>query len=90
MTKKQIRNILLWEGGYYWGISFLLLATLGTVIYVPIYSAFRKMVPYASFSYPVIPMLTVAVIVLLICFATPLITFKQDIKESVVERLRKN
>ena len=38
MTKKQIRNVLLGEGGYYWSISFLLLATLGTAIYIPIYS----------------------------------------------------
>ncbi|MFZ2732064.1 MAG: FtsX-like permease family protein, partial [Blautia wexlerae] len=48
MTKKQIRNVLLWEGVYYWSISFLLLATLGTAIYIPIYSAFRRMVPYAA------------------------------------------
>ena len=90
MTKKQIRNVLLWEGGYYWSISFLLLATLGTAIYIPIYSVFRKMVPYAAFSYPVIPLLSVAAIVLLVCFVTPVITFKQGVKESVVERLRQN
>ena len=90
MTKKQIRNVLLWEGGYYWSISFLLLATLGTAIYIPIYSVFRKMVPYAAFSYPLIPLLAVAAIVLLVCFATPVITFKQNLKESVVERLRQN
>lgn len=90
MTKKEIRNVLLWEGGYYWSISFLLLATLGTAIYIPIYSAFRKMVPYAAFSYPLIPLLAVAAIVLLVCFATPVITFKQNLKESVVERLRQN
>lgn len=90
MTKKQIRNVLLWEGGYYWSISFLLLATLGTAIYIPIYSAFRKMVPYAAFHYPVISLLVVAAIVLLVCLATPVITFMQNVKQSVVERLRQN
>ena len=84
MTKKQIRNVLLWEGGYYWSISFLLLATLGTAIYIPIYSAFRKMVPYAAFHYPVFSLLVVAAIVLLVCLATPVITFMQNVKQSVV------
>lgn len=90
MTKKQIRNVLLWEGVYYWSISFLLLATLGTAIYIPIYSAFRRMVPYAAFHYPVISLLVVAAIVLLVCLATPVITFMQNVKQSVVERLRQN
>ena len=90
MTKKQIRNVLLGEGGYYWSISFLLLATLGTAIYIPIYAVFRKMVPYAAFHYPVTSLLVVAAIVLLVCLATPIITFKQNVKQSVVERLRQN
>ena len=76
--------------GAYWSISFLLLATLGTAIYIPIYSAFRRMVPYAAFHYPVISLLVVAAIVLLVCLATPVITFMQNVKQSVVERLRQN
>ena len=70
--------------------SFLLLATLGTAIYIPIYSAFRRMVPYAAFHYPVISLLVVTAIVLLVCLATPVITFMQNVKQSVVERLRQN
>lgn len=66
------------------------LATLGTAIYIPIYSAFRRMVPYAAFHYPVISLLVVAAIVLLVCLATPVITFMQNVKQSVVERLRQN
>ena len=54
------------------------------------YSAFRRMVPYAAFHYPVISLLVVAAIVLLVCLATPVITFMQNVKQSVVERLRQN
>ena len=54
------------------------------------YSAFRKMVPYAAFHYPVFSLLVVAAIVLLVCLATPVITFMQNVKQSVVERLRQN
>lgn len=45
---------------------------------------------YAAFHYPVISLLVVAAIVLLVCLATPVITFMQNVKQSVVERLRQN
>ena len=44
----------------------------------------------AAFHYPVISLLVVAAIVLLVCLATPVITFMQNVKQSVVERLRQN
>lgn len=90
MTKRQIRKVLLLEGGYYWGISFLLLITFGTGIYIPIFVAFEQMVPYATFSYPIIPLFIVAIIILLVCFATPILAYKEDISQSVVERLRQD
>lgn len=90
MTKKQIRQVLLFEGGYYWIISFLLLATLGTGIYLPLYVAFRQVVSYAAFSYPIIPLVIAAFIILIICLAVPIVTFRMDIKESVTKRLRQN
>lgn len=90
MTKKQIRTVLLFEGGYYWIISFLLLSTLGTGIYIPIYLAFEQVASYAVFSYPIFPLSVVGLIILLICLVTPIITFRVDIKESVIERLRQD
>ena len=53
-------------------------------IYIPIYSAFRRMVPYAALHYPVISLLVVTAIVLLVCLATPVRTFMQNVKQSVV------
>ena len=44
----------------------------------------------AAFHYPVFSLLVVAAIVLLVCLATPVITFMQNVKQSVVERLRQN
>lgn len=90
MTKKQIRQVLLFEGGYYWIISFLLLATLGTGIYLPLYAAFRQVASYAAFSYPIIPLIIAALIILAICLAVPAVTFCMDIKETATERLRQN
>ena len=90
MTKKQIRQVLLFEGGYYWIISFLLLATLGTGIYLPLYAAFRQVASYAAFSYPIIPLVIAAFIILVICLAVPILTFRMDIKASVTERLQQS
>lgn len=90
MTKKQIKTVLLFEGGYYWIISFLLITTLGTGIYIPLYTAFKQVAYYAAFSYPFAQILAVAVVVLLICLAVPVITFKIDIKKTVIDRLRQD
>lgn len=90
MTKKQIQQMLLFEGGYYWIISFSLLATLGTGIYIPLYAVFSKIAPYAMFSYPLAPLAIAALIILTICLMVPIITFRLDMKEPIIERLRQN
>ncbi len=90
MTKKQIAEMLFWEGFYYWAVSFLLLGTVGTGIYISVYSALRKMAPYAALSYPFMPVFAVAAVVLLVCFAASYISFKQEIKQSIAKRLRQS
>ena len=88
MTKKQIKTVLLFEGGYYWIITFLLIATLGTGIYIPLYMAFKQAAYYAVFSYPFAQIFVIAVIVLLICLVVPVVTYKIDIRKTVIDRLR--
>ncbi|MBD5535894.1 MAG: ABC transporter permease [Lachnospiraceae bacterium] len=90
MTKKQIKTVLLYEGGYYWLISFVLLITLGTGIYISLYRSFKEVVSYASFSYPVLPLLIVAGSVFVVCLVVPIITFNLNGDKSVVERLRES
>lgn len=88
MTKQQIKKVLLYEGCYYWGISFALVITLGNGIYTLLYFVFRQSVPYAVFIYPLFPLILVAVIVLFICLYVPVSTYKAENKNSIVERLR--
>jgi len=88
MTKRQIKRMLSMEGCYYWCVSLSLVATVGTAIYVALYAVFSQLAPYAVFSYPFIPLVLVAGLVLLICFIVPIWTYKADIKLPVVERLR--
>jgi putative ABC transport system permease protein len=88
MTKRQIKRMLSMEGCYYWGVSFSLVATIGTAIYIMLYVIFSKVAFYAVFSYPLIPLVLVSRLVLLICVIVPIWTYKADIKLTVVERLR--
>ena len=88
MTKKQIKRMLSMEGLYYWGISFSLVVTIGTAIFFLLYVLFSKVVYYAVFSYPFIPMILASGLVLLICLIVPILVYKTDINLPVVERLR--
>ncbi len=88
MTKRQIKRMLMLEGFYYWAISLFLVVTAGTAIYIPLYQIFSRLASYSVFSYPVIPLAIVAGFVLIICLVTPILTYRSDIKNSVVERLR--
>ena len=88
MTKKQIKKVLLYEGCYYFGISFALVAVLGTGLYTLFYFAFKQLVPYAVFAFPILPLILISVVVLIICLSVPIVTYKSELKNSVVERLR--
>lgn len=89
MTKRQIKRMLSMEGCCYWGVSLFLVATVGSAIYIVLYVIFNRLASYAVFTYPSIPLVLVAGLVLLICFIVPIWTYKSDIKLPVVERLRK-
>lgn len=71
MTKRQIKRMLSMEGCYYWGVSIFLVATVGTAIYIVLFMIFSQVAAYAVFSYPGIPLVLVAGMVLFICFVVP-------------------
>ncbi len=88
MTKRQIKRMLSMEGCYYWGVSIFLVATVGTAIFTVLFMIFSQVAFYAVFSYPVIPLVLVAGMVLLICFMVPRWTYKADIQHPLMERLK--
>ena len=88
MTKRQIKRMLSMEGFCYWGVSLSLVVTIGTAIFIVLYVIFSKEASYAVFSYPFIPLVLVAGLVLLFCLVVPIWAYKTDTKLSVVERLR--
>ena len=88
MTKKQVKKVLLYEGLFYWGISFALVITVGTGLYMLLYFAFKQMVSYAVLTYPLLPLILIATIILAVCLYVPISTYNTEIKDSVVTRLR--
>jgi putative ABC transport system permease protein len=49
---------------------------------------FKRQVDYAVFTYPVIPALVTALVIIIICVLTPEAVYRSVVKTTVVERLR--
>ncbi len=88
MTKQQLRQMLTLEGLGYAAITTLLVGTLGSVITYVIFKLFQQQADYAIFTFPIIPMLIAAIIVFIVCAATPQMAYRSSSSASIVERLR--
>ena len=88
MTKKQIKKMLVCEGGYYAGLTLLLLCTVGSGIIYAIGKMARQIADYAVFHYPTLPMCIIAGLIMIICTLVPVLVYRTLSRESVTERLR--
>lgn len=87
MTKRQLRRMLLFEGGYYAGMtltaSYLLSAlTVGVIV--------RAMTAdgFSTFRFTLLPLVCCSPILIVFAMAIPYLCFRNLEKHSVVERLR--
>ena len=90
MTKKQCHRMLQMEGFWYAVISLALCLTVGNVLLFGAFQAFKGVVEYAAFSYPIWMMLVLAAILLAFCWFVPLLLVNRMMKNTTVERLRQN
>ena len=90
MGKKQIRRMLRWEGTIYWLLVLSAGATLGTWFAFGLYKLVNNQDPYffTHFTYPVLPVVFVYIIIITICTLVPGICYRSISKNSLVERLR--
>ncbi len=88
MTRKQLRNLLLWEGTGYAAISLLLVSTLGTLISYGAYALFSQEADYAIYTFPAVPLAVAFALILASCWIVPFVAFHRVGKNSIVERLR--
>ena len=90
MTKKQCRRMLQMEGFWYAMLSLALCLTVGNVLLLLAFQAFKGIVEYAAFSYPIWMMIALAAILLAFCWFIPLLFVNRMMKKTTVERLRQN
>lgn len=89
MTQAQIRKTLILEGVYYSLITIFLLLTFGTGISCLMSILIQNVFYYLKFSFPMVQLALLFVIMLTVCVITPVAAYRSITKESVVERLRK-
>lgn len=90
MTAKQIKKMLVLEGVYYFLLTFALIGTIGTALFVFAFRALSGVATYAVFIYPVLPLAAAAIAILMVCTFVPLVAYRSCRQQSVVERLRNN
>ena len=86
-TKKQIRKILTFEGGFYALISTLLIMTLGNAFLLLVADAVPAIADYAKFEYPVTLVIGLIIAIFTICLCIPSLVYGFISKETVTERL---
>lgn len=89
MTKKQIKRLLSFEGMYYAGITSILICTVGVAIVYLVAEMTKKIVDYAQFIFPIVPLVILITIIFTVCLIVPRVVFKIASKKSVTERIRK-
>lgn len=88
MTKRQIRAMLTWEGGYYALISAGLILTLGNAFLYLIDRSATSFADYAQFVYPTGLVIGLIAAFTVICLSVPAIVYQAISRETIIERLR--
>ena len=88
MTKKQIQKMLMYEGLYYAMIESALILTVGFGIVYGIAQLAQNIADYATFSFPLLPMVVLIVLIFVICLGTPALVYRSSVKQSITERIR--
>lgn len=88
MTTKQMREMLIWEGMTYVGLTAIFCLTLGLGCSVLLTYAIAGSVWFFSYHFTVLPILCAIPVMVALAYIIPLLSYKNACKESVVERLR--
>lgn len=88
MSRKQVRKMLISEGLYYAIITLVLVLSAGNLIAYGIFKLFQQQVSFAVFTYPLIPAVSIILVIMIICFITPERMYRSLSRETITERLR--
>ena len=88
MTKRQVKKMLMLEGGYYGIISICLIATLGNGIIYIVSTLAEKTIDYAVAVYPLAELIIICAFIVAVCILVPSLLYKSISRESLTDRLR--
>ncbi len=88
-SAKQIKTELMAEGTVYALITFMLVASLGSIIVYGLFYEMRKQFEYIDFAFPLVPLFGMASVILAICIVVPRLFYKYISKCSIADRLKK-
>ena len=88
MSRKQIQKMLVCEGLGYAVITLLLVLSVGNAVTYGIFRLFQQQVSYAVFTYPYIPALIIFLVIMVVCFLTPIRIYRSINRATIIERLR--
>ncbi len=88
MTKRQIRAMLTWEGGFYALISTGLILTLGNAFLYLVDRSASSFADYAQFVYPTGLVIGLIAAFTVICLSVPAIVYQSVSRETIIKRLR--
>ena len=88
MTRKQLKEMLIWEGIFYCCCITGLSLSLGNTILITTGAIMRKNIRYFTYNFPMSALLCFLILLLVISVGIPLAAYSSEGKRSVIERLR--
>lgn len=90
MTRKQMRDMLVFEGVGYAAVVLTAAAVLGNLIAVGLFNMIYTFdgTNIFNFQYPFVLFAVAFLLILTVCVCTPLITYRKINKSTIIERLR--
>ena len=88
MTKAQLQKMLIWEGVSYVGIAGAASLCIGSIFSRAILQALNKVIMFFEYRFQILPFVVMVPILAAAAILTPLLSFRQLQKHSIVERLR--
>lgn len=89
-TKRQVRQLIVWEGFWYFASTMILVLTLGSVADFLLFSIIQDSLEFGVFCYPVVRLILYMLLTLALCGAIPAGIYRKAGMGSVIQRLREN
>lgn len=89
-TKRQVKQLIVWEGFWYFASTMILSLTIGSAADYFLFTVVRNTLQFGTFHYPVVPFVLYMLFALILCGVIPVTIYQKIGAGSIVQRLREN